>query len=58
MKNIIVILKTAFQSIANGRPLHVPLEISKEFVKHVEEAVNVSYSNSETFSLVNKEVIF
>ena len=48
-----VIVKIAFQCIANGQPLDVPIQISKDFVKHAEEAVNVSYSHSETFSLVN-----
>ena len=43
----------AFQCIANGRPVKIPTEISKEFVKHAEEAVNVSYSHSEMFSSVN-----
>ena len=32
----------ALQCIANGKPFKVPIEISKEFVKHAEEAVNVS----------------
>ena len=45
----------AFQCIANGRPVKIPTEISKEFVKHAEEAVNVSYSHSETFSFVNMD---
>ena len=36
----------AFQCIVNGKPFQVPIEISKEFVKHAEEAVNVSYSHS------------
>ena len=44
--------------IANGHPLDVPLQISKNFVKHAEEAVNVSYSHSETFALVSTTIIY
>ena len=43
----------AFQCIANGRPVKIPTEISKEFVKHADEVVNISYSHSEMFPSVN-----
>ena len=43
----------AFQCIADGKPVKIHTEISKEFVKHAEEAINVSYSHSETFSSIN-----
>lgn len=43
----------AFQCVKNSRPVNIPLEISKDFVKHAEEIVSISYAQSETFSSVS-----
>ena len=43
---------SAFQCILHGRPIHIPTEITAEFVRYAEEIANINYSQSETFSLV------
>ena len=44
---------SAFESIATGRPLHIPTEIDAEYVKTAEEIISISYTQSEKFSSVS-----
>ena len=43
----------AFESIANGKTLHIPQIITAEYVKFAEEIVSTSYTQSEKFSSVS-----
>lgn len=44
---------SAFESIATGRPLHIPTEIDAEYLKTAEEIISISYTQSEKFSSVS-----
>ena len=44
---------SAFESIATGKPLHIPKTISGLYVKYAEEIVSISYTQSEKFSSVS-----
>ena len=52
-KDIFIYL--AFQCIAKGQTMNIPEYITCSYVKNAEEVVNMSYSYSETFSLVSKQ---
>ena len=43
---------SAFQCVLHGRPIHIPTEITAEFVRYAEEIADISYSQSETFSSI------
>ena len=41
---------TAFMCVLKGKPIVTGTEISREYVRYVEEIADVSYSQAETFS--------
>ena len=51
---LLKIFIAAFESIANGKALHIPQTITAEYVKFAEEIVSTSYTQSEKFSSVSK----
>lgn len=48
---------TAFESVASGRPIHIPKIVTGEYIRHAEEIVSISYTQSEKFSSVNIALI-
>ena len=44
---------SAFESIATGRPVHIPTQIDAEYLKTAEEIISISYTQSEKFSSVS-----
>ena len=52
MKKYYIVI-SAFESIATGRPLHIPTEIDAEYLKTAEEIISISYTQSEKFSSVS-----
>ena len=50
---LLKIFIAAFESIANGKDLHIPQTIITEYVKFAEEIVSTSYTQSEKFSSVS-----
>ena len=49
---LLKIFIAAFESIANGKALHIPQTITAEYVKFA-EIVSTSYTQSEKFSSVS-----
>ena len=43
----------AFESVAQGGPLNIPTTICATYVKHAEEIISISYTQSEKFSSVS-----
>ena len=50
---LLKIFITAFESIVNGKALHIPQTITAEYEKFTEEIVSTSYTQSEKFSSVS-----